>query len=151
MGRQGSHHLTAAYFVRHGAAAFAATPGHPDIELPEPVRICGRRGDVLLAHYLPGHNIGGNHQSQRTRRALYWRLRVPGHTDHWAGCLTDPRHEYAASGCEPSVTMPPGAARTANPECRRGQRPEHAGTGAAAAITLPVLAGRYIASGVGTG
>ncbi len=53
-----------------------------------------RRGDVLLAHYLLGHNIGGNYESERTRRALYWRLRVPGHADHWADCLTDPWHEY---------------------------------------------------------
>jgi hypothetical protein len=39
--------------------------------------------------------IGGN-QSGRTRRALYWRLRVPGHASRWAGCLTDPWHEYAS-------------------------------------------------------
>lgn len=89
-----THHLHAAFFAVRGAGAFAAAGGHPDVELPEPVQICGRRGDVLLAHYLLGHNIGGNYESECTRRALYWRLRIPGHTDRWADCLTDPWHEY---------------------------------------------------------
>lgn len=90
----GTHHLHSAFFAARGAGAFAAAGGHPDVELPEPVQICGRRGDVLLAHYLLGHNIGGNYESECTRRALYWRLRIPGHTDRWADCLTDPWHEY---------------------------------------------------------
>jgi Phytanoyl-CoA dioxygenase (PhyH) len=89
----GTHRAHAAFFADRGAGAFAAAAGHPDVELPEPVQICGRRGDVLLAHYLLGHNIGGN-ESERTRRALYWRLRVPGHADRWARCLTDPWNEY---------------------------------------------------------
>jgi hypothetical protein len=90
----GTHRRHAAFFAARGAAAFAAAGGHPDIELPEPGQIRGRRGDVLLAHYLLGHNIGGN-ESEVTRRVLYWRLRVPGHTGRWADCLTDPWHEYA--------------------------------------------------------
>jgi hypothetical protein len=49
---------------------------------------------VLLAHYLLGHNIGGNDHSNRTRRAIYWRLRAPGHADRWAACLSDAWHEY---------------------------------------------------------
>jgi Phytanoyl-CoA dioxygenase (PhyH) len=91
----GTHHGHAAFFAGHGAGAFADAGGYPDIELPQPEQIRGRRGDVLLAHYLLGHNIGGN-QSGRTRRALYWRLRVPGHAGRWAECLTDPWHEYAS-------------------------------------------------------
>jgi hypothetical protein len=89
----GTHHRHATFFAEHGAGAFAAAGGYPDIELPPPAQIRGRRGDVLLAHYLLGHNIGGN-QSGRTRRAVYWRLRVPGHAGRWAECLTDPWHEY---------------------------------------------------------
>jgi Phytanoyl-CoA dioxygenase (PhyH) len=93
----GTHRRHAAFFAEygagHGAEAFAAAAGYPDVELPEPVQIHGRRGDVLLAHYLLGHNIGGN-RTERTRRALYWRLRAPGHVGRWADCLTDPWREY---------------------------------------------------------
>ena len=32
--------------------------------------------------------------SERTRRAVYWRLRAPGHADRWAACLSDAWHEY---------------------------------------------------------
>jgi hypothetical protein len=91
----GTHHRHAAFFAGRGTGAFADAGGYPDIELPQPMQIRGRRGDVLLAHYLLGHNIGGN-QSRRTRRALYWRLRIPGHASRWAECLTDPWHEYAS-------------------------------------------------------
>jgi hypothetical protein len=89
----GTHRRHAAFFAEHGAEAFAAAGGYPDIELPEPVQIHGRRGDVLLAHYLLGHNIGGN-ETELTRRALYWRLRAPGHAGRWADCLADAWHEY---------------------------------------------------------
>jgi hypothetical protein len=34
--------------------------------------LLARRGDLLLAHYLLGHNIGGN-TSSATRRILYYR------------------------------------------------------------------------------
>lgn len=47
----------------------------------------GRRGDVLLAHYLLGHNIGGNDESDRTRRAIYWRLWAEGHEARRDKCL----------------------------------------------------------------
>ncbi len=90
----GTHLAHAAFFAEHGSDAFAAAGGYPDIDLPEPTQVHGRRGDVLLAHYLLGHNIGGNYQSERTRRAVYWRLRAPGHADRWAACLSDAWHEY---------------------------------------------------------
>lgn len=90
----GSHHLHAAFFAARGAEAFAAAAGYPDVELPGPTQIHGRRGDVLLAHYLLGHNIGGNYRSQQTRRTLYWRLRAPGHAGRWRESLADPWHEY---------------------------------------------------------
>jgi hypothetical protein len=87
----GTHRSHAAYFARHGARAFTA---YPDVALPEPAQICGRRGDVLLAHYLLGHNIGGNYESERTRRALYWRLRAAGHAERWEQCLADEWCEF---------------------------------------------------------
>lgn len=92
----GTHLAHAAFFAERGPGAFAEAAGYPDIDWPEPVQIHGRRGDVLLAHYLLGHNIGGNYEGGRTRRALYWRLRAPGHAGRWADCLADPWHEFEA-------------------------------------------------------
>jgi hypothetical protein len=40
--------------------------------------------------------VGGEIEWHRIRRALYWRLRIPGHASRWAECLTDPWHEYAS-------------------------------------------------------
>ncbi len=88
----------AAFFAARGPDAFAAAAGYPDIELPEPTQVHGRRGDVLLADYLLGDNVGGNYQSDRTRRMLYWRLRVPGHAGRWADCLATPGTSMKASG-----------------------------------------------------
>ena len=91
----GTHLVHAEYFGASGPEGFAAAGGYPDIELPEPTQVRGRRGDVLLAHYLLGHNIGGNDESDRTRRAIYWRLRAEGHEARWDKCLCDPWLEYA--------------------------------------------------------
>ena len=90
----GTHQSHAAFFAARGPQAFADAGGYPDIELPEPTQVHGRRGDVLLAHYLLGHNIGGNYGTDRTRRAIYWRLRSVGHARRWADCLADPWLEY---------------------------------------------------------
>lgn len=92
----GTHLADAAFFAERGPEAFATAAGYPDIDLPEPTQIHGGRGDVLFAHYLLGHNIGGNFSSDVTRRALYWRLRTPGHAERWAACLADAWHEYPA-------------------------------------------------------
>jgi Phytanoyl-CoA dioxygenase (PhyH) len=96
----GTHLGHARFFARRGPGAFASAAGYPDIELPEPVQVHGRRGDVLLAHYLLGHNIGGN-VSGRVRQALYWRLRAPGHEDRWAECLADPWRDYGRIARQP--------------------------------------------------
>ena len=66
----------------------------PTCEPGEPVQIHGQRGDVIFAHYLLGHNIGGNFQSVDTRKALYRRLEVPGHAASWYSSLSDPWHEF---------------------------------------------------------
>jgi hypothetical protein len=92
----GTHRGHAAYFREAGADAFNEAKGYPPIVWPEPTQILGHAGDVLLAHYLLGHNIGGNYESDVTRRALYWRLRVEGHGDRWRACLQDEFLEYPA-------------------------------------------------------
>ena len=92
----GTHLVHARYFADRGPGAFNDDGGYPEVELPEPAQVHGRRGDLLLAHYLLGHNIGGN-VADRTRRVVYWRLRAPGGsagdaggTASWEDRLTDP-------------------------------------------------------------
>lgn len=85
-------------FRSDGVMALMPTLGHatllePPLELGDPVPILARRGDLLLAHYLLGHNSGGN-ESNRTRQAVYYRLATTDHQDHWAATLADPFLEY---------------------------------------------------------
>jgi hypothetical protein len=89
----GTHLRHARYFREHGPDAFFAAAGYPPIQLPEPEQIRGRAGDLLLAHYLLGHNIGGN-TSARTRRAVYFRVKRFGHDPRWREFLQDPWLDY---------------------------------------------------------
>ncbi len=81
------------YFREHGADAFLAAGGYPPVKLPEPEQITGRAGDLLLAHYLLGHNIGGN-TSPAIRRAVYFRIKRSGHDARWREFLSDPWLDY---------------------------------------------------------
>jgi hypothetical protein len=87
----GTHLAHAAYFRDHGPQTFCA---YPPIDLPEPEQIKGRAGDLLLAHYLLGHNIGGNYASDQTRRALYFRISARDHDSHLEDFLQDPWLDY---------------------------------------------------------
>ncbi|NUR31166.1 MAG: phytanoyl-CoA dioxygenase [Catenulispora sp.] len=89
----GTHLTHAEYFRRRGVEAFCA---YPDIELPEPEQVKARAGDLLLAHYLLGHNIGGNFASDTTRRMLYYRVSARGHFDRPERILTEPWYQYDA-------------------------------------------------------
>ncbi len=51
------------------------------------------RGDLLLAHFLLGHNKGGNTAPQ-VRRTIYFRLAVPGHRQRWEATFLDTWTEY---------------------------------------------------------
>ena len=82
----GTHLAHAAYFREHGPQMFCA---YPPIDLRAPEQVTGRAGDLLLAHYLLGHNIGGNFASDRTRRALYYRLSTSEHASHRDEFLQD--------------------------------------------------------------
>jgi hypothetical protein len=53
-------------------------------------------GDLLLAHYLLGHNIGGNYESERIRCTLYFRLSSVDHASHREEFLQDVWLEYEA-------------------------------------------------------
>jgi Phytanoyl-CoA dioxygenase (PhyH) len=89
----GTHLTHAEYFGEHGADAFFAAGGYPPIPLPEPEQVTGQAGDLLLAHYLLGHNIGGN-TSPAVRRAVYFRVKRAGHDPRWREFLTDPWLDY---------------------------------------------------------
>lgn len=96
----GSHVAHATMFRDRGSRVLLETQGHstmldPPIELGQPIEVRGRRGEVLLAHYLLGHNKGGN-TSSTTRRTIYYRLTTEDHRSHWADALSDPWVEYPA-------------------------------------------------------
>jgi ectoine hydroxylase-related dioxygenase (phytanoyl-CoA dioxygenase family) len=88
------HALThAEYFRSRGPDAFFEAAGYPPVGLPAPEQIRARAGDLLLAHYLLGHNIGGN-TSDTIRRAVYFRVQRAGHAARWREFLQDPWLDY---------------------------------------------------------
>ena len=94
----GSHLDHQRLFHERGTKVLHQTGGHstlldPPARLQSPVGITGRRGDLLLAHFLLGHNKGGNTASQ-VRRTIYYRLAVPGHPDRWEQTFLDAWTEY---------------------------------------------------------
>ena len=92
----GTHLTSGVYFRAHGTDALMATRGgYPPVELPAPEQVKGKAGDLLLAHYMLGHNIGGN-TSRITRRMVYFRLMRRGHRARWRECLVDPMLEFDA-------------------------------------------------------
>ena len=91
----GSHLSAAAYFREHGPDALLSSTPYPQVELSEPRQVTGRAGDLLLAHYLLGHNIGGN-TSALKREVIYFRLRREGHRGRWRECVQDSLLEFEA-------------------------------------------------------
>jgi ectoine hydroxylase-related dioxygenase (phytanoyl-CoA dioxygenase family) len=89
----GSHRRTADYLREHGPEALLASVPYPSIDLGQPRQVTGRAGDVLLAHYMLGHNIGGN-TSDTVREVLYFRLRGAGHRERWREIVLDPLLEF---------------------------------------------------------
>jgi ectoine hydroxylase-related dioxygenase (phytanoyl-CoA dioxygenase family) len=86
----GTHRAHAKYFREHGPDAFTS---YPNITLPEREQVRGRAGDLLLKHYMVGHNVGSN-TSEETRRTIYFRLRRRGHEATWREVLQDPWHDF---------------------------------------------------------
>jgi hypothetical protein len=72
-----------------------ATLLDPPLALRPAIFVTGDRGDLVLAHFLTGHNKGGNTASH-VRRTIYYRLDVPGHGQRSQQTLTDPWVEYPA-------------------------------------------------------
>jgi hypothetical protein len=59
-----------------------------------PEQVLGRAGDLLLAHDMLGHNMGGN-LSSSIRRVVYFRLRSEAHVAHWRDYVRDELLEFA--------------------------------------------------------
>ncbi len=94
----GSHLVHQQVFREQGPAALLPVSGHAALlatppRYAEPIQVLAHRGDLLLAHFLLGHNIGGN-TSNRIRRIVYYRLSCPGHASRWASTFTSPFTEY---------------------------------------------------------
>ncbi len=94
----GSHFVHRQLFHARGTDILMTTGGHITM-LPDPpvlgpqVPALGRRGDLLLTHFLLGHNTGGN-LTTTTRRMLYYRLGCPDHRTRWSTTFLDPLTEY---------------------------------------------------------
>jgi ectoine hydroxylase-related dioxygenase (phytanoyl-CoA dioxygenase family) len=111
----GSHRGHHQLFRERGVDVLKAVSGHA-IMLDPPAwfgpgePLLATRGDVLLAHFLLGHNSGGN-TSADTRRILYYRLAAEGHAERWADTFLDPFMEYPSlsdvAPTEPFVPLPP--------------------------------------------
>lgn len=89
----GSHRLAAAYLRQHGPDQLLLSIPYPPVALPDARPVMGRAGDLLLAHYLLGHNMGGN-TSPAMREAVYFRLRRQGHRERWSDAVRDPFLEF---------------------------------------------------------
>jgi hypothetical protein len=90
----GTHRTHAKFFQEQGPEALVESKGYPQISLPGPCQILGGPGDLILSHYMLGHNIGGNYASETVRRAVYFRLRSVGHEHRWRECLCDEQLEF---------------------------------------------------------
>jgi hypothetical protein len=95
----GSHLRHQRLFSEEGVGVLLAVSGHPTMLTPrvefdvEPTPIFANRGDLLLAHYLLGHNIGGNVRDN-VRRVVYYRLQADGHRSRWSETFIDVFREY---------------------------------------------------------
>ncbi len=95
----GSHLAHEALFRERGPQVLQQTFGHstllsPPVSLGPPVELHLGRGDLLLSHYLLGHNKGGNTTST-VRRTIYFRLQAEGHDERGDAPFLDAWHEYA--------------------------------------------------------
>ena len=87
-------HLAAADYLRHqGPDALLSCVPYPPVDLGEARQVTARPGDVLFAHYMLGHNIGGN-TSQTRREVLYFRLRRTDHRARWRQIVQEPLLEF---------------------------------------------------------
>ena len=83
----GTHRETAKYFEKHGADPDLKR-GIPPIELPEPVQIKAKAGDMIFAHYQLAHTASAN-ISDATRYAVFIRMHHADRPKDSLDVLTD--------------------------------------------------------------
>lgn len=94
----GSHLAHEQLFRERGTRALTAVGGHalsldPPPSLGPRLEVTARRGDLLLAHFLLGHNTEGK-TTDRVRRIAYYRLSCEGHRERWEDTFLDAFAEY---------------------------------------------------------
>ena len=89
----GSHNGVAGYLREQGPDALRSCAPYPPIDLSAPKQVTGSAGDVLLAHYMLGHNMGAN-TSDQVREVIYFRLRRRGHRERWREIVQNPLLEF---------------------------------------------------------
>ncbi len=90
----GSHHLYEQYFRKHGANAllteecFRTRYSASDLELPNPVQVTGKAGDIIIAHYQLLHAAGIN-ISHNIRYNCFFRVHHTALKLDWKAPLTN--------------------------------------------------------------
>lgn len=82
----GTHRLYEKYFQEHGPEALLN--GMPPIDMPDPVQLTGKAGDLVLCHYQLAHGVSPN-VSPHTRYAIYFRVMSAARTNDWKKPMTD--------------------------------------------------------------
>jgi len=82
----GTHRIYEQYFREHGPESLLN--GMPLIELPQPVQLTGKAGDVVLCHYQLAHGVAQN-ISPHVRYAIYFRLHHVDHDARWKEAMKD--------------------------------------------------------------
>ena len=96
----GSHLVHQQLFHDRGTDVLMQTGGHITMlaatrrHSADRCRCSGSAATCSLAHFLLGHNTGGN-LSPTTRRMLYYRLGCPDHASRWEATFLDAFTEYA--------------------------------------------------------
>jgi hypothetical protein len=67
----GTHRLFEKYFQEHGPLKLLE--GMPKVDMPDPVGVTGRAGDIVIAHYMLGHTASPN-VSPHVRYTCFYRL-----------------------------------------------------------------------------
>lgn len=82
----GTHHLFQDYWREKGPLSLLE--GMPKVEMPEPLQIEGKAGDIVLVHWATAHAAAMN-VSPSVRYACFFRLKHESHDSHHVDTLTD--------------------------------------------------------------
>ena len=93
-----THLVNAAWLRENGADALGMLDRpYPPTELPASEQVLASPGDLILAHYLLGHNSGGHFgtAADPRRETVYFRLQSLGCRQRWRAAVADPLGELA--------------------------------------------------------